>query len=59
MATEPVENSAQNHIVVCLDCRRIKRDGEWTKETATDVRGISTGYCDRCAKLKRKSLGLR
>jgi hypothetical protein len=59
MASEPAESSTQSQIVVCVECRRIKRDGKWTKEVATEVKGVSTGYCDRCAKLQRKSLGLR
>jgi len=59
MASKPPGDPARNHVIVCVDCRRIKRDGKWTKEVAPDVKGVSTGYCDRCAKLRRKQLGLR
>jgi hypothetical protein len=59
MPSKADESSSPHHIVVCVGCRRIKRDGKWTREVATDVKGVSTGYCDRCAKLQRKSLGLR
>lgn len=59
MAPKPADDASRKHIVVCVGCRRIKRDGKWTKEVAPDVKGVSSGYCDRCAKLARKSLGLR
>lgn len=41
-------------IVVCVKCLRIKRGGQWTNERAPDVKGTSSGYCDKCVKEERK-----
>ena len=45
----------QEWIVVCIRCLRIKRGGQWTNERAADVCGLSSGFCDACAKLERKA----
>jgi hypothetical protein len=54
MLSNEREDAVREWIVVCVQCLRIKRDGNWTNERAEDVVGKSSGFCDRCAKEQRK-----
>jgi hypothetical protein len=50
--SEKLDGSRRELVLVCVKCRRVRRDGYWAEaELNTGLCNISHGICPECARM--------